>query len=187
MAGSQPSSVEEAHPDGTVVIHRHWSSPGSVESCCWIHLRRQDRIDRGLEPGLTSPENTELLAVKCRIAELETELRAMRRAVELVREVVPPRKAVPAGWPNREHRHRGMRIQPGTQAERQGDTAGQHDGTVQPDRQLRLQRHPQLGARGARGPGSSNASAPPVTNIAARAARPTARRGTRRASIAPSR
>jgi transposase len=71
---------------------------------------RQDRIDRGLEPGLTSPEKTELLATQCRIAELETELRAMRRAIELVREVVPP-KAIPAGWPNREHLHRGMRIQ----------------------------------------------------------------------------
>jgi transposase len=46
--------------------------------------RRQDRIDRGLELGLTSPEKTELLAAKCRIAELETELRAMRRAMELV-------------------------------------------------------------------------------------------------------
>jgi transposase-like protein len=53
--------------------------------------RRQDRIDRGLEPGLTSPEKTELLATQCRIAELETELRAMRRAIELVREVVPPK------------------------------------------------------------------------------------------------
>jgi hypothetical protein len=52
----------------------------------------------------------ELLAAKCRIGELETELRAMRRAMELVREVVP-QKAVPAGWPNREHLHRGMRIQ----------------------------------------------------------------------------
>jgi transposase len=53
--------------------------------------RRQDRIDRGLEPGLTSPEKGELAAAKRRIAELETELRAVRRAVELVREVVPPK------------------------------------------------------------------------------------------------
>jgi transposase-like protein len=52
--------------------------------------RRQDHIDRGLEPGLTSSEKAELAAAKRRIAELETELRAMRRAVELVREVVPP-------------------------------------------------------------------------------------------------
>ncbi len=53
--------------------------------------RRQDRIDRGLEPGLTSGEKAELLAAKQRIAELETELQATRRAIELVREVVPPK------------------------------------------------------------------------------------------------
>jgi transposase len=53
--------------------------------------RRQDRIDRGLEPGLTSTEKAELVAAKRRIAELETELQAMRRAMELVREVVPPK------------------------------------------------------------------------------------------------
>jgi transposase len=53
--------------------------------------RRQDRIDRGLVPGLTSAEKGELAAAKRRIAELETELRATRRAMELVREVVPPK------------------------------------------------------------------------------------------------
>jgi transposase len=53
--------------------------------------RRQDRIDRGLEPGLSSGEKAELTAAKRRIAELETELRATQRAVELVREVVPPK------------------------------------------------------------------------------------------------
>jgi transposase-like protein len=41
--------------------------------------RRQDRIDRGLEPGLTSSEKAELAAAKGRIAELETELHATRR------------------------------------------------------------------------------------------------------------
>jgi transposase-like protein len=54
--------------------------------------RRQDRIDRSLEPGLTSTEKAELVAAKRRIAELETELQAMRRAMELVREVVPPKR-----------------------------------------------------------------------------------------------
>jgi putative transposase len=58
--------------------------------------RRQDRIDRDLEPGLSSAEKTELAVAKRRIAELETELRAMHRAMELVREVVPP-KAVRGG------------------------------------------------------------------------------------------
>jgi transposase-like protein len=56
--------------------------------------RRQDRIDRGLEPGLSSAEKSELAAAKRRIAELETELHAMRRAMELVREVVPPKGGI---------------------------------------------------------------------------------------------
>jgi transposase-like protein len=55
--------------------------------------RRQDRIDRGLEPGLTSAEKGELAVAKRRIAELEIELGATRRAMELVREVVPPKDA----------------------------------------------------------------------------------------------
>lgn len=55
--------------------------------------RRQDRIDRGLLPGLSSTERTELTVAKRRISELETELRATRRAMELVREVVPPKDA----------------------------------------------------------------------------------------------
>lgn len=53
--------------------------------------RRQDRIDRGVGPGLTSGEKVELAAAKSRIIELEAELTATRRAVELVREVVPPK------------------------------------------------------------------------------------------------
>jgi transposase-like protein len=57
---------------------------------------RQDRIDRGfplLEPGLTSSEKAELTAANRQIAELETELAATRRAIELVRQVVPPKDA----------------------------------------------------------------------------------------------
>jgi transposase len=53
--------------------------------------RRQHRIDRGLEPGLSSSEKAELAAAKRRIAELETELHATHRAMELLREVVPPK------------------------------------------------------------------------------------------------
>jgi transposase-like protein len=37
--------------------------------------RRQDRIDRGPVPGLTSSEKAELATAKRRLAELETELR----------------------------------------------------------------------------------------------------------------
>ena len=36
--------------------------------------RRQDRIDKGLEPGLTSGEKSELATAKQRIAALEAEL-----------------------------------------------------------------------------------------------------------------
>ena len=43
---------------------------------------RQDRIDRGLEPGPTSVEKTELQAARRRIAELETELAVTKRAIE---------------------------------------------------------------------------------------------------------
>jgi transposase-like protein len=41
--------------------------------------QRQDRIDKGLEPGLTSGEKAELTVAKRRIAELETELAIHRR------------------------------------------------------------------------------------------------------------
>lgn len=53
--------------------------------------RRQDRIDRGLVPGLTSAEKAELIAARKRITDLETELKTTQRAMELVREVVPPK------------------------------------------------------------------------------------------------
>lgn len=56
--------------------------------------RRQDRIDRGLEPGLTSGEKAELAVARRRIAELETELQATRRAIELIREAAPPKDDV---------------------------------------------------------------------------------------------
>jgi transposase len=44
---------------------------------------RQDRIDRGLEPGLTTPERVELRAAQRRIAELEAELAIQRRAMSM--------------------------------------------------------------------------------------------------------
>jgi transposase len=53
--------------------------------------RRQDRIDKGLQPGLSSVEKAELAAAKRRIAELETELAIHRRASELLGKVVPPK------------------------------------------------------------------------------------------------
>ena len=53
--------------------------------------RRQDRIDKGAQPGLSSAEKAELTAAKRRIAELEAELAVHRRASELLGKVVPPK------------------------------------------------------------------------------------------------
>lgn len=51
--------------------------------------RRQDRIDRGIVPGLTSLEKAELIAERKRIVDLEVEPKTTRRGMELVREAVP--------------------------------------------------------------------------------------------------
>lgn len=55
--------------------------------------RAQDRIDRGLVPGLTSAERAELTAAKRRIRELEAELLIHRRASELLAERSDPKGA----------------------------------------------------------------------------------------------
>ena len=53
--------------------------------------RRQDRIDKGLLPGLSSHEHDELVAARRRrITQLETELAVTRRAAELLKEQAPP-------------------------------------------------------------------------------------------------
>ena len=51
--------------------------------------RRQDRIDQGLDPGLTSTEKSELAVANKRIAELEAKLAIHRRTSELLGTVVP--------------------------------------------------------------------------------------------------
>jgi transposase-like protein len=53
--------------------------------------RRQDRVDRGLEPGLTSAEKAELVVARKRIRELETELAVHRRATELLKDGADPK------------------------------------------------------------------------------------------------
>ncbi len=53
--------------------------------------RRQDQIDRGEIPGLTSAERTELAAAKQRIRELEVELAIHRRASDLLAERSDPK------------------------------------------------------------------------------------------------
>jgi putative transposase len=62
-----------------------------ISSQTIYNWRRQDRIDRGLEPGLSSGEHAELLAAKRRIAQLESELKIARRAAELLKDVKPPK------------------------------------------------------------------------------------------------
>ena len=53
--------------------------------------RKQDLIDKGLKPGLSSPEREELAVARRRISELETELKIARRATELLKDVKPPK------------------------------------------------------------------------------------------------
>src|SRR5215217_7347113 len=57
--------------------------------------RRQEWIDRGLEPGLSSLERAELAAAKRRIRELEAELAVHRRAAELLKETRDPKGGSP--------------------------------------------------------------------------------------------
>ena len=52
---------------------------------------RQEQIDRGLEPGLSTVGQAELTAAKRRIRELEAELAVHRRAAELLKETSHPK------------------------------------------------------------------------------------------------
>ena len=53
--------------------------------------RRQDRIDGGLDAGLTTGERAALIAARKRIRELETESAVHRRATELLKERPDPK------------------------------------------------------------------------------------------------
>lgn len=53
--------------------------------------RRQDRIDRGLEPGTTSHDNTALTEARRRIAQLEAELAIANIAIEQLTEEADPK------------------------------------------------------------------------------------------------
>ena len=53
--------------------------------------RRQQRIDEGLEPGLSSTESAELVASRKRIRELEIEVEIHKRATELLKEKACPK------------------------------------------------------------------------------------------------
>jgi hypothetical protein len=68
----------------------HRAGPGISEQAIY-GWRRQEQIDRGLEPGLSSAEKAELAAAKRRIRELEAELAVHRRAAELLKESNDPK------------------------------------------------------------------------------------------------
>ena len=53
--------------------------------------RRQERVDQGIEPGLTSAEQAELAAARRRIRELEAELAIHRKAAELLKGTTSPK------------------------------------------------------------------------------------------------
>lgn len=53
--------------------------------------RRQDRVDRGVEAGVSTAERTELIAARKRIRELETEFAVHRRATELLKDRASPK------------------------------------------------------------------------------------------------
>ena len=53
--------------------------------------RRQERMDQGIEPGLTSVERAELAAARRRIRELEAELAIHRKAAELLKGITSPK------------------------------------------------------------------------------------------------
>ena len=55
--------------------------------------RRQQLIDSGQVPGMTSSDHAELVAARKRIVELHNELAIHRRAAELLGDVVPPKGA----------------------------------------------------------------------------------------------
>jgi transposase-like protein len=53
--------------------------------------RRQERVDRGIEGGVTTAESAKLKAAKKKIASLEAELAIHRRAAELLKERTDPK------------------------------------------------------------------------------------------------
>ena len=57
--------------------------------------RRQERVDQGVDAGLSTLDRAELAAAKRRIRELETELAVHRRAAELLKERTDPKGGSP--------------------------------------------------------------------------------------------
>ncbi len=82
QAGAKAADLAQHLEVSEATIHR------------WI---AQDKIDQGERPGNTTTDNAELRAARRRIAELETELAATKRASELFAEDRGggPKRAVP--------------------------------------------------------------------------------------------
>jgi transposase-like protein len=53
--------------------------------------RRQARIDAGVEPGMSTAEHAELVALRKQVRELDTELAIHRRATELLKGDADPK------------------------------------------------------------------------------------------------
>jgi hypothetical protein len=87
------------HPSSARRSSTYWRPDDSVtevaedlgiSGACIYIWRKQDRIDRGELPGLSTTERAELTAVRRRINALEAELAVERRAKQLLKEAVPP-------------------------------------------------------------------------------------------------
>src|SRR6201996_4690748 len=63
-----------------------------IAGSCLYRWKKQDLIDRGLEPGTSRPESAELVAARQKIRDLEEENKILRRAAAAVEEVVPPKE-----------------------------------------------------------------------------------------------
>lgn len=81
--------VNEGRPIAEVA-----SDLGVTASSIYI-WRRQEQIDSGQGPCLSSTDNVELRAARRRIAELETELAVTKRANDLLRGYELLKEAVP--------------------------------------------------------------------------------------------
>jgi len=67
------------------------ASLGIAESCLH-HWKSRDLVDRGLKsPTPQQAESAALAAARARIAELETEVKILRKAAAAVEQVVPPK------------------------------------------------------------------------------------------------
>ena len=72
---------------------RRWRQElGISDQSIYVTWRRQARIDAGVEAGLTTVEQAELAALRKRVCELECELAIHRRATELLKGYVDPKK-----------------------------------------------------------------------------------------------